>query len=81
MDGLTINVEIDKEKFYELMENFKKENPNFVEVVRCKDCIYHENAYCKDHHTVSKTEVYCYRHEMRNKNNWFCADGERKKDD
>ena len=51
-----------------------------VEVVRCKDCKYHEDAFCHDHKTVSKTEVYCFRYEDRHSNNWFCAAGERKEE-
>lgn len=40
MAQLSIKVEIDEEKFSEMIEEFKKNNPDFVEVVRCKDCKY-----------------------------------------
>ena len=66
MTGLSIKVEIDEEKFQEMIEKFKKDNPNFVEVVRCKDCKHYNYGDCV-----------AMKYRARN-NDWFCADGERK---
>ena len=38
MASLCVHVELDKEKLEELIENYKKENPDLLEIVRCKDC-------------------------------------------
>lgn len=75
MAELSVKVEINEEKFQEMIEDFKRKNPDFVEVVRCKDCIYRDLAYEKDHKTISETEVYCCWHEERVDNNYFCATG------
>jgi hypothetical protein len=43
-----------------------------VEVVRCKDCIHGK--------TIEYSKVrYCYCHHMFHLNDYYCADGERKK--
>lgn len=47
-------------------------------LVRCKDCKNADIAYCLDHKTISRTEIYCIKDEYRHEKNWFCADGERK---
>ena len=43
-----------------------------VEVVRCKDCIYGEDAK-----GVAKGVVECKRLKMVTKGDWFCAEGRR----
>lgn len=50
------------------------------EVTRCKDCKHADVAYCRDHKTISRTEIYCIKDEHRHENHWFCADGERRAD-
>lgn len=71
MAQLSLKVEIDKEKFQEMIEQFKKENPDFIEVVRCKDCIHHRKfddwcailgRFCED-------------------GEWFCACGAKEIDE
>ena len=47
----------------------KEKEPNMVEVVRCKDCTRRE--YCRT------STVWA----MPPKDDWFCADGERKEGD
>lgn len=51
------------------------------ELVRCRDCKHADVAYCLDHKTISKTEVYCLLLESRCKNKFYCADGERETDE
>lgn len=43
-----------------------------VEVVRCKDCIYHENGCCINSESYDDT---------RYRPDYFCADGERRNDE
>ena len=50
-----------------------------AELVRCKECMHHGDAYNGSKKHISTSEVYCTRYELRNPNSWFCADGERKK--
>ena len=38
MAKFSVKVEIDEEKSQEMIEEFKRNNPNFVEVVRCAEC-------------------------------------------
>lgn len=45
---------------------------------RCKDCKYSDVAYCNGGKTKSKTDIWCVYNEDRHKNNYYCADGERK---
>lgn len=47
-----------------------KEQP---EIVRCKDCVYHENEKARSNQTAW---LPCM--EMQTKNNWYCADGVKK---
>lgn len=74
MPELTVKVDFDEEKFHELIEEFKRNNPNFVEVVRCKDCRYFVES------KVSKTS-FCNRHEklIRMRPNEFCSLGKENK--
>lgn len=67
---------VDEDTVFDIMEDCIE--PDVAPVVRCKDCMHHDVAYCRDHKTVSKTDVWCVVHEERCKINWFCADGERK---
>lgn len=57
-----------------LIETIQAED--VVPLVRCKDCKHADAAYCHDHKTISKTEVFCLLFEERCKNNFYCADGE-----
>ena len=43
------------------------------EIVRCKDCVYHENEKARSNQTAW---LPCM--EMQTKNNWYCADGVKK---
>lgn len=47
-----------------------------VPVVRCEDCKNADVAYCRDHKTISRTEIYCIKDENRHGKQWYCADGE-----
>ena len=62
MADLIVRVEFDESKVRDLINKFKEENPDFIAVVRCKncirfgedhdgecsldDCIRNENDYC-----------------------------------
>lgn len=46
MAELVAKIDFDEDKFLEMIENFKKENPDFVEVVRCKDCVAWDACFC-----------------------------------
>lgn len=65
---LSIKVEIDDEKFQKMIEDFKRNNPNFVEVVRCKECKHEDD------------EIFCpiYSYYFFDKEDFFCRFGERK---
>ena len=40
MAELKVKVEFNEEQFCSMIERFKSEHPDFVEVLRCKDCRY-----------------------------------------
>lgn len=86
MAEFSVRVEIDEEKFQEMIEDFKKNNPNFVEVVRCKDCKNRPTVEdeCRSGFDIDFPNYKCpcqcddgYYNWMP-KDDWFCADGERK---
>lgn len=78
---LYLNVRNDNLRIYAEVCNILKDAPivDAVEVVRCKDCRFAEEAYCRDG-KISRTEIYCVWHDERHENNYYCAGGERKKD-
>lgn len=80
MAGFSVKVEFDEEKFHEAIEEIKKNNPDLVVVVRCKDCVNFEAraksdgeyGYCWHwdfEQGMSPNEVFA---------NDFCSYGERK---
>ena len=71
-----IDCEIDHPKYQDTVREIidSAETVDAVEVVRCKDCVYCENAHDKK----GNTWIYCFKWEISPKQNWFCADGERK---
>ena len=46
-----------------------KDRTNYVEVVRCKDCVYNETGSCSFSEYVDPSSY---------EPDWFCADGERR---
>lgn len=58
----------------------KQPTVNAVPVVRCKDCLYHTDAYPYDEEDelIPSNAVFCRHFEVIRDKNWFCADGERK---
>ena len=48
-----------------------------VEVVRCRECKYHEEE-CKDHEEEGIEMIYCPMIGGWVENEWFCANGKRK---
>lgn len=52
------------------------------ELVRCKDCLYHTDAYPYDEEDelIPTNSVFCQHFEVIRDKNWFCADGERRTD-
>ena len=77
MAEFVVRVEFDRDKFLEMIDKFKEENPDFMEVVRCKDCKYRdpEDRKC-DHGGLEHMGVM-----FPVKDEWYCADGERKGSD
>lgn len=61
--------------FEQGIENAIKNNPDYVLVVRCKDCKHKRKYHCKP------TKCYCSLHERFTLENNFCQDGERRSDD
>ena len=74
MAELKVKVEFNEEQFRSMIERFKSEHPDFVEVVRCKDCKYKDkwetNAYGYQWCGVSGLQVV--------EDISFCSYGERK---
>lgn len=56
---------------------YRKDNADFVEVVRCKDCIHFSNDtdYCREHN-----KGYCEFDNVIKSPTYFCSYGERKDD-
>ena len=51
------------------------------ELVRCKDCKHRSNEMY-DYYDNPNNKVYvCQIHDLANKPDWFCADGERREAD
>lgn len=50
------------------------------ELVRCKDCLYHTDAYPYDEEDelIPSNAVFCQHFEVIMDKDWFCADGKRK---
>lgn len=63
------------DKPYECITSFQNgiEVGDRKELVRCKDCKWHDNA--------DDSPKYLPCMEMRTNPNWFCAEGERRTDD
>lgn len=55
-----------------IVDELKRYMPNLVEVVRCKDCTYGEDAK-----GVAEGVVECKRLKMVTKDDWYCAEGRR----
>ena len=66
-------------KFYEWLETLP--TADVVEVVRCKECFY--AIPYNERWTLPKKNnwMWCKRYEDVRMPEWFCADGERRKDD
>ena len=49
-------------------------------LVRCKDCLYHTDAYPYDEEDelIPINAVFCQHFEVIRDKEWYCADGERK---
>lgn len=77
MASATVTIEIDMEKITEIVERIKEENPNLVEVVRCKDCKHFSGRF---YEPGTYTAIgYCNHsrhHSMPCRYDFFCADGE-----
>lgn len=74
MAQFSVKVEIDEEKFQEMIEEFKKNNPDFVEVVRCKDCMHRGTNNCPMHcKGVPANEDF-----LKKVDDDFCSYGEKK---
>lgn len=65
-------------KFYEWLG--KQPTVQAVPVVRCKDCLYHTDAYPYDEEDelIPSNAVFCRHFEVIRDKNWFCADGKPK---
>lgn len=50
-------------------------NDNHGELIRCKDCAYYRYPEWK-----KEGRKYCFAHGRMSKEDWFCADGERRGD-
>ena len=58
-------------KYQERFKGQDAEAVDFVEVVRCKDCIYNSNGSC------THSEIY---DDVNYKPDYYCADGERREE-
>lgn len=74
MADFEVKINFDAEKFAELMEQFKREHPDFLEVVRCKDCEFSIDT--------GMSGLYCEHPDNRNplgcRETDFCSDGKRR---
>ena len=70
MANLTVPIVVTMDED-EIIVRLKKDD--FVQVVRCKDCIHHKDA-------PKTTDVWCNRLDGLLPEDWFCADGERRTD-
>ena len=75
---IPLQIEFDDEHIANAIDNYMRNNPDMVEVVRCKDCKY---LYCLD---AIDRRFYC-RHSPKGltginivEDNPFCSYGERK---
>ena len=57
------------------------EDLGYVQVVRCKDCIFALNEQTLQDGFIICTKPYTERGAMVKSADWFCADGERRTDD
>lgn len=83
MAQLSLKVEIDEEKFQEMIEDFKRNNPDFIEVVRCKNCKhrgYINECGFVEYDCDSKCPLYCedISYSQLKPDDWYCGMGERK---
>lgn len=78
MAQLSLKVEIDKEKFQEMIEQFKKDNPDFIEVVRCKNCKHrvhiNECGFIEYECPLYCEGISC---SQLKSDDWYCGMGER----
>lgn len=76
MASLTVTIE--SEKIAEIIERMKAENPNLVEVVRCKDCKYFSGINDKPDEATAIGYCDYSWHYMPCVYDFFCADGEKR---
>lgn len=68
MAELIVKIDLEKERIFELIENYKKDNPDIVEVVRCIYCRKFGTSECFKKDSILYTDM------------TFCSEGEPKEE-
>ena len=68
---IPIKIEVDDKHLENAIDKYMRENPDMVEVVRCKDC---QNAICSEGYYI------CCSLGIRVDGDFYCANGERKEE-
>ena len=83
-EGLTETETCKGDLLYDAAEEFERLYSRIPsKLVRCKDCLYHTDAYPYDEEDelIPSNAVFCQHFEVIRDKEWFCADGKRKEKD
>ena len=72
MAELVVKIDFPVAEFNSMIEKFKEENHDFVEVVRCKDCVLSVPLPPND---VLPGMLYCKAHDILMEKQDFCSKG------
>ena len=70
----TVQLDINEERFAELLDEYKANNPDLTVVVRCRDCKHRHTPRCGLYYGSANSVSYFSEHGE----DFYCSYGERK---